>query len=138
MTIDRVRGSIIVLEDSPERVDWLRRNFSDVTILWATTVDRFSRLIESTSDVRLVILDHDLGQDDETWPLDPTGKNGMDAIRCLGTNTHHPFVVWSINTVEGPRMISELESLGAIARWIPFGGSRLSQLHDVIKSQVED
>ncbi len=126
---------IVVLEDMIERINWLRKEFGAHTeIVWAKTVDQFFeelRLLDR-SRLRLILLDHDLGgiiDDNGTdtslirsanWPLDPSGKNGGDAVDGLDGWNDIPVIVWSINNVSAPLMVDELKDKGFAAGWIPF------------------
>lgn len=140
---------IVVLEDSKERMVWLRENFPDAIIKWSTTVDEFFDHLRTSSkdDIRLIILDHDLGSDDlatecqtltmergcsATCSLDENGQNGTHAVDGLDSWHEIPVVVWSVNTVEGPRMAARLKKKKFVVVWVPFESSKLPQLHRVI------
>ena len=108
---------IIVLEDTIERVKWLRATFPDVAVRWAKDVPAFLRELRRPG--ALLVLDHDLGDRDYTpAEYDAYGLTGMDAARACGTDT--PVVVWSANPVWGPRMRAFLVDRGVPVVQYPF------------------
>lgn len=118
---------IVVLEDTHERVDWLRAMFPGVHIRHAGTVVEFLKEIRAPH--ALVILDHDLagelGDSPEAAAVydrgdagDAFGLTGMDAARACGRHT--PVVVWSANPVWGPRMRDALDGWGVPVVQYPF------------------
>ncbi len=116
---------IIVLEDTPERVAWLRETFPDVEI--EHVVDVVAFLKATRKPHALTILDHDLGgpglaytpeQYDRGEANDAYGLNGLDACRMCDHRT--PTVVWSANPVCGPRMYNALEERRVPVVYYPF------------------
>ncbi len=120
-------SDIIVLEDTIERVQWLRATFPDATVRWAPTVVAF--LMEMRRPGALVILDHDLAGElghtaeaaatyDRGEATDRYGLTGMDAVRACGTDT--PVIVWSANPVWGPKMRDFLVARGVPVAYYGF------------------
>lgn len=112
-----LKKKIVVLEDSPERIDQLKKWFPNEEIAWYTNVKSF---LEETwpiqADlVKLIIFDHDLGsfkyeqgeiQEDGLLAYDPDGKSGHDAARELEASIYCPVLVWSYNT-QGAKNIAQ-------------------------------
>lgn len=106
---------IVVLEDTHERVQWLRDTFPGTEIDHAPDVVTFLKSVRRP--YALAILDHDLGGDlgdgpdakatyDAGTAGDANGLTGMDAVAACDRST--PVVVWSANPVWGPRMVDAL------------------------------
>ena len=156
------RPIIVLLEDSPSRVKWIRREFPDVEVVWVETVNELFDALDAVDRglFRLLILDHDLGdkkaeqanrridagedlesalaraglQGGGTWPLDANGCNGMTAVDML-TKEHVgdvPVLVWSINTPRAQEMVLRLKDKGIPSVWIPHVDSRESMLEKTI------
>lgn len=145
------RPIIIALEDMIERISWLRKGFEPhAEIIWAKTVDEFFeelRLLDR-SRLKLILLDHDLGGvidpgdvstdlvTSTSWPMDPSGKNGGDAVDGLDGWSDIPVIVWSINNVSAPLMVDELKDKGFAAGWIPFLSTHRTLLSSTIAQLV--
>lgn len=118
--------SIVVLEDTLDRVQWLRATFPGVEIVHCTNVVDF--IVHTRRPHALVILDHDLAGALGDGPAakaaydagaDAYGLTGMDAVRVCDLDT--PVVVWSANPVWGPRMADALVARGvAYVAQCPF------------------
>ena len=123
-----LRTRIVVLEDTEERVEWLKATFPQVEIEHCTDVVDFLRA--TRRPYALAILDHDLagelgdspeaaGVYDRGEAYDQFGLSGMDAVRVVDLDT--PVVVWSANPVWGPRMLDALSARGvAYSAYRPF------------------
>lgn len=94
---------ILVLEDMVDRVEWLKETFPYQAIVWAPDVDTFSKVLDE--DPRVLILDHDLG---ENLP------SGMDACRLIPgkISTDVPIIIWSHNPDGASNMKSYLKACG--------------------------
>jgi hypothetical protein len=114
-----LRTRIVVLEDTDERVKWLRDTFPQVDIMHCTDVVEFMQA--TRRPYALAILDHDLAGElgdspeakdtyDRGAAYARFGLSGMDAVRVVDLDT--PVVVWSANPVWGPRMASALAERG--------------------------
>jgi len=111
---------ICVLEDSDERVAWLRRVFSGYEIDHHLSVTSFVEALKvhaTTTRLRLAIFDHDLGYprrvadgfegDEDGTPLfnfDKDGMTGEDAAK-LCPELQCATLVWSWNS-DGSRRIA--------------------------------
>ena len=118
---------IVVLEDTHERVAWLRETFPGVEIQHCTNVVDFMK--HTRTPCALIILDHDLAGElgrspeakaiyDRGEAADLHGLTGMDAVRVC--DTHTPVVVWSANPVWGPNMRNLLDERGVPHVYYPF------------------
>ena len=135
--------SILVLEDSYERIKWLKEVFKDalVRVIWHKTVtDAAECLRHCVPDV--VILDHDLGDDaPASLSLYGSGYNetgihrqtGMDLIPHLPEG--QPVLVWTNNVVAGPRMVHALRERGIPHVRAPF--SPTDGLSRLIRGMLE-
>lgn len=115
---------ILVLEDMPARVRWLREQVPEADIRWSTTVADF---LGGWVAPDLVILDHDLGgvPRDGLASRDAAGLTGMDAAeRMPGPGC--PVVIWSVNPVHAPEMAWVLMRRGVRAAHVPFGSADLA------------
>ena len=160
-----IKPIVLILEDALPRVEWFRREFPDIECIWAETVTTFFEQLSALdkSMLRLIILDHDLGDERTedtpvwdpiggsfitaaqtativsggTWPMGSDGKNGMHAVRELEGQQETPIIVWSINPVSAPKMAEKLKEKSYITAWIPFDTAYGSRLRAAIASQVE-
>lgn len=121
------KGTILVLEDSDERIRWLTSILPGYVVRGFERVSEFVVAVnERPEDLRLVVFDHDLGKprapdgmyDTDYVKLhwDEDGKNGHDAameVRPFETNA----LVWSHN-VEGRKRISRTLLLDGKAKTI--------------------
>lgn len=114
---------VLVLEDSEERLIWLRRVIAPlgVTLSVAADVTSFLKLCEAydprrfhaDSKVVAIILDHDLGSPEDK--LD--GSDAVEKIPLIDA----PVLVWTSNDVEGRKMNYRLNERGfERTRRIPF------------------
>ena len=116
--------SVLVLEDTHKRVDWLRATFPALDVVHVTNVVDFLKARRVPH--AMVILDHDLGgpdqlsaeQYDRGESVDAHGLNGMDAVHACDRLT--PTLVWSANPVCGPRMRAALGDMGVPVVYYPF------------------
>lgn len=112
-----------VLEDMNMRVDWLKETAPPCDIVWSTCVQDFlDKFEEESRDIRLIILDHDLGLDNDDkdgYTPDRNGQCGADVVREL-ENVPCPVLVWSINMVAAPEMVSSLKDKNISAVHVPF------------------
>lgn len=152
-----MKSTIIVLEDMPRRVQWLKSNFSECDIVWCTTVrEFFSTLRTAKIHPDLIILDHDLGHDmitapedegiaknaqilipsGQSWPMDTNGEDGMSAVNGLDPWSDVPALVWSINSIRAPEMVQRLKEKGFDTAWVPFFSTNYSELHRIISLLV--
>lgn len=136
-----MKPRILVLEDSIERIKWLKDRFDEyTTIEWYETVNDFIKAANDfhrRDEIVLFLLDHDLGgvplsdakgalktsiSVSDNWPKDTHGSCGIDAVHMLNDDFQDiPTIVWSINPVGGPKMKRELENKGFVTSWLPFG-----------------
>lgn len=108
--------NILILEDTPARVEWLKQNYPDHSISSRGSVKEFIELYEQ-QDWDLIILDRDLtldlllygensaqafSEDDYTWQenidytTDRDGLTGNDAcIRITPKESNPPVLIWS-------------------------------------------
>lgn len=114
-------GTIVVLEDSDERVRWLTSVLPTYTVIAHADVAAFVKAVsENLSTLKLVVFDHDLGKtrppqgmyDTSNLMLhyDPEGKTGRDAayeVEAFGV----PALVWSQNN-PGREAIGSILSKG--------------------------
>lgn len=132
--------SIVVLEDAVERISWLKRVVPGVNVVWCKTVASFLSTLKGLTpeEVGLIILDHDLGADEQdgetvisqssSWPRDADGSTGMDVVYQLESWKDVPVVVWSINTPRAQEMTVRLTEQGFAAVRIPFGMDRVRMI----------
>lgn len=117
---------VLVLEDMDHRVEWLRERLpSTAEIRHSNTVEGLLWWWHAEPD--LVILDHDLGGVPTalgTGSADDNGHTGMDAARRMPV-VSCPVIVWSVNPLRAPEMVSELWQRRLTACWLPFGEPRL-------------
>ncbi|GAB5541321.1 MAG: hypothetical protein SangKO_010810 [Sandaracinaceae bacterium] len=124
---------IVVLEDQPERVAWLRELVGDWhEVRHAPTVTGFFDLL--TAPPVLTILDHDLGgvpTGSRVPSAGADGLTGLDACERMPP-LEWPVLVWSVNPVRAPLMVSTLRRRGVArgtwVRWAPFGTSECGAL----------
>lgn len=119
-----MKPPILVLEDMPERVEWLRARAQGHPVVWAQTVTEFLALPEWDGPIALVILDHDLdlahgGEPKVNVGPGPDGLTGLDAAREMPW-VRCPVLVWSVNPIKAPLMESELRLCGMHAIRCPF------------------
>jgi CheY-like chemotaxis protein len=109
--------TILVLEDNPLRIQWLRRMVRGrADVLWTDNVPDFLATLEI--DPNLVLLDHDLGTYFD-------GRDAADHLYYTG-----PIIVWSANSTKGPKMVDILEERGldVLPVWMPFGSPELPHI----------
>lgn len=108
--------TILVLEDNPDRIAWLRSYLPRTRIIWVSRVQDLLAEQRRLQHVDLVILDHDLTTDESS--------NGTAAAVRLQIRT--PFViVWSTNAVRAPMMVTILERRSYRVGLFPFGTKSL-------------
>lgn len=111
---------IIVLEDSNDRMDWLRNTIIGVDIIHHLSVLSFVQAVNEHKDsgrLRLVVFDHDLGHTpphDMYSPMvshttDADGYTGHDAAKMLDS-IPCAALVWSLNDSGRKRIGHELVS----------------------------
>lgn len=122
------KGTIVVLEDSEERVTWLKKVLPQYKILAFVDVASFVKAVtESLTDLKLVIFDHDLGhsrppdgmyssENDMLLRYDEDGKTGHDAAHEV-PKFDVPALVWSHN-VSGRKSIAMTLFREDKASWI--------------------
>ena len=142
--------TIMVLEDTMERIKWLQ-NWVTADVEWAWDVaDFFDRLrIREPENVRLILLDHDLGaysagdsglkiEINDTFPKDMNGMCGMDAADQLPLRWKDvPIIVWSINTPRAQEMVHRLTERGFGAVHVPFNNAAFGPLRRAIRSVLD-
>lgn len=115
-----MKKKILLIEDSPERVEQLKKWFPNEEIVWHTNVSKF--LEQETwaiqcNFVKLLIFDHDLGsykweqgeiQNEGLLAYDSEGKTGHDAAKELESNIQCPVLVWSYNSMGAQNIAREL------------------------------
>lgn len=105
---------ILMLEDSPDRVQAQQRRTPNAEITWARDAPS-AVFLARRYRFDVVMLDHD---------LDPGAGTGMDAVRALamsaGESTGARFIVHSMNPIQGPRMFAALRDVGFRANYAPF------------------
>jgi DNA-binding NarL/FixJ family response regulator len=133
--------TIVVLEDTKPRIEWLEAVTGDY--VWAEDVNTFFGELDKRSgaDVRLIILDHDLGGFDPqllTFPRDRNGMTGMDAVDQLPERWRHvPIIVWSINGPRAKEMVHRLRDRGFAAEHVPFSNEPFGRLRRAIRGVLE-
>lgn len=107
---------VLVLEDTPSRINWLRERATSygATVHSTAIVKEFLTLYQmhAKSDVRAIVLDHDLGG--YLMPVsfqDPDGLDGIDAVEQMPF-INAPVLIWSSNDDESPRMEQLLRGRG--------------------------
>lgn len=134
---------VIVLEDSPKRVQSLVKRFPNVEIIWTKTVSEFFDALRTAdnSRLRLLILDHDLGLEGEQRAVsidDGAYESGMHAVDGMSPAWQSvPIIVWSVNTPRAQEMVRRLREKGFIAVAIPHLSGHEERLYDAIATQVE-
>ena len=119
-----MKAPILVIEDMPERVEWLRARAQGHRVVWAETVTEFLALPEWGGPIALVVLDHDLdlahgGEPKVNVGPGPDGLTGMDAAERMPA-VSCAVLVWSINPVRAPDMVRHLRQRGLRAVGLPF------------------
>lgn len=113
---------LVILEDAPVRLELFKLELLDVDYTVTHSVTQFVKDLENAGDeLRLVIMDHDLGhaKDGQVFPYyDQGGLNGSDAARLM-PEVNVPIVVWSVNSEGAAWMVAKLRERGMSARWIP-------------------
>jgi len=109
---------ILLLEDTEDRVKWLRPicEARGAELVVAARVNEFIRTCREhmLSDVRALVLDHDLGGYAVPTTLqDADGLDGLDAVEQMPI-LQAPVIVWSSNDQESPKMVSRLRERGFI------------------------
>lgn len=133
--MDRI---ILVLEDSTERVDWLKGwAWQHGRIVWATGVRSFLKLaVLLRPRLGMVILDHDLGLTPGTnGQFDSWGFTGLDAARQFSF-TEVPALVWSCNFTAAQAMQDALVANGVAVECIPFLCGFFDQIKDSIRKDL--
>jgi len=107
---------VLCLEDTESRIRWLREiaKSYDATVHSTALVKEFLTLCQmhSKSDVRAIVLDHDLGGYSMPVSLqDSDGLDGIDAVERMPF-INAPVFVWSSNDQEAPRMHQLLRGRG--------------------------
>lgn len=126
---------VLVLEDTPARVSWLRSILGLlVDIVHADNVDTFVSLADgiNASELVAVILDHDLplGAPDVQAAIglalspnlnDAQDQNGQDAARKMRLFAEVPHLIWSCNETGAKRIRMILLQRGVLhSQWIPY------------------
>lgn len=128
-------GTIILLEDTDKRTDWLRDVLVGYNVVGCKTVATFLEAVKNRpEDLKLVIFDHDLGRTRSPQGMydlgssapnyDPDGKSGHDAaheVEAFGV----PALVWSWNA-SGARAIATVlsrERKATLIQIAPFKAS---------------
>ncbi len=107
---------VLLLEDSTYRVEWLNSLCLSrgVRVVHARKVVDFVSLCREhmLSDVRAIVLDHDLGEGAMPLTLqDVDGFDGLDAAERIPA-IPAPVLVWSSNDNDSPRMVEALRKQG--------------------------
>lgn len=104
--------TVFVLEDMPERIEWLRATVPDGTMVYAyNTVESFYTALRTVIP-DLVILDHDLGMFDS--------KTGLDAAELIPDCAPYPVLIWSNNPIGARKMARALLRAGNTSTVRPF------------------
>lgn len=108
--------SFVVLEDSPERVEWLKGAFPDIRIVWAEEMNPFLQAVEKeekSGALKAVIMDHDLGFYSHANDRDDEGYDGRDAAQFLNLRDYDiPILIWSMNSSGASAMAAILKEKG--------------------------
>ena len=134
--------TVFVLEDTKPRIEWLEAWVTQ-DYVWAEDVNSFFSELEKRQDdeVRLIVLDHDLGGFDPdllTFPRDCNGMCGMDAADQLPERWQHvPIIVWSINGPRAKEMVLRLKDRGFAAEHLPFNNAPYSPLRRAMQIVLE-
>ena len=111
-----MKPCFVVLEDSPERVEWLKEAFPDVRVVWAEEVNPFLQAVEKeekSGALKAIIMDHDLGFYSRANDHDDEGYDGSDAANFLELkNWDTPILIWSMNPSGANRMAAILKEKG--------------------------
>lgn len=92
-------STVLVLEDTVERVSWLRDRFPELNVIHATNPLEFVQGWDQGPS--LIILDHDLGL--SAWD----GYEACKLLPELDLHRNTPVLIWSQNPVDvGQRRIS--------------------------------
>lgn len=125
---------ILVLEDQRSRVEALKRVAQGREIIWCESISEFTDAYEHRGkDAKLVILDHDLGEEGTFAGIGGYGSapvgNGMDAVELMCRSPlRPPVIVWSWNGPRRAEMVQRLEDHGFEAFSAPFGPEMLRDL----------
>lgn len=116
------RKSVLILEDTPSRVEWVQENFPTVEVVWKTTVaDFLQALISSSCDFSLIVLDHDLGANPLDMAMgrktkdafhDINGHSGTHAVNRMPLCQEVPILIWSGNFEKATLMEKTLRQRG--------------------------
>lgn len=131
---------IIVLEDTPSRIEWLKRTVEPfgIMVLHSPLVRVFLELVERHEPIVGVVLDHDLGGYSMPVSLqDPEGLDGVDAVEQVTKVINTRFLVWSSNHEEAPRMEAILRQRGATLVDRASWGANRPGVHETITRWIE-
>ncbi len=115
---------LVILEDAPIRLEMFKQELAHVQFKITDNVREFLAYVkeaEEAGTLRLVVMDHDLGQ---TKPgvngenFDADGLSGTEAAMLLATSV--PILIWSANQGGASRMVSTLKDKGIHAIWVPI------------------
>lgn len=104
--------SILILDDEENRINWIRKQFPGIHIIWTYNVKMFFEEYQrekNSGRLILIILDHDLGSENES---------GMDVVKKLQTNMI--TIIWSVNTIAATKMFYELKDKKVPTLYIPY------------------
>lgn len=111
-----MKASFVVLEDTPERVEWLKGVMPDVHIVHAEEVSPFLQAVEKeerAGRLKAVIMDHDLGSYNHRNDRDNEGHDGRDAASFLNLRDYDiPILIWSMNPSGASAMAAILKEKG--------------------------
>jgi len=108
---------IFVLEDSPDRLKWFKRHWSN--LVHADTPFAGLELLQKHDDLEMIFLDHDLGGPFQRGPH----GDGIDLVDLMVKEKLHvdtPIVVHSLNPGGAQTMVSTLRKTHSDVRRIPF------------------
>ncbi len=110
------KDCFVVLEDVPDRVEWLKQAFPDIRIVWSEDMNPFLQAVETeekAGTLKAIIMDHDLGFFQHANQQDLDGYNGSDAARFLELRDWDiPIIIWSMNSPAAVNMEEILREKG--------------------------
>lgn len=118
MGLNKMR--ILILEDSPERIEFFKRIYKNHTLFITADIDMAYHYTE-IEELNILFLDHDLEPDN--FKSLKEGRTGYDFCKSLveGKLQRHALIyVHSCNPVGGQVMVNLLKDNGYEAIWTPF------------------
>lgn len=130
--------SVICLEDMQVRIEFMKRwlEGTGAQVVWCPTVADFRvALREHANDVKLICLDHDLG---DGTPFDKNSETGRHGAAAIADGSRIPVVVWTGSPSAGKAMVGDLTRRGVAARHIYFEHDNFNELKQIALEAVKE